>query len=96
MVEELKRPGRPGGGGFYDYPLGATKQLWPELRTRFEKPEITPTSVDEFKQRLLCRQAIETACCLTEGVLTSALEANFGSIFGIGSLAWTGGAMQFF
>jgi 3-hydroxyacyl-CoA dehydrogenase/enoyl-CoA hydratase/3-hydroxybutyryl-CoA epimerase len=46
-------------------------------------------------QRLLYRQAIETARCLTEGVLTSTYEANIGSIFGIGFPAWTGGAMQF-
>ena len=95
MVKELKRPGRAGGGGFYDYPQGASKQLWPELRARFEKPELTPPSIDALKQRLLYRQAIETARCLTEGVLTSTFEANIGSIFGIGFPAWTGGAMQF-
>ena len=95
MVKQLKRPGRAGGGGFYDYPQGASKQLWPELRTRFEKPELTPPSIDALKQRLLYAQAIETARCLTEGVLTSTFEANIGSIFGIGFPAWTGGALQF-
>ena len=95
MVRQLKRPGRAGGGGFYDYPQGASKQLWPELRTRFEKPELTPPSIDALKQRLLYAQAIETARCLTEGVLTSTFEANIGSIFGIGFPAWTGGALQF-
>ena len=25
MVKELKRPGRAGGGGFYDYPAGQPK-----------------------------------------------------------------------
>ena len=48
-----------------------------------------------MKQRLLYRQSIETARCLTEGVLTSTYEANIGSIFGIGFPAWTGGAIQF-
>jgi len=95
MVKELKRPGRAGGGGFYDYPKGEPKQLWPELHTLFEKPEATPPSIDALKQRLLYRQSIETARCLTEGVLTSSFEANIGSIFGIGFPAWTGGAMQF-
>ncbi|MHB1249479.1 MAG: 3-hydroxyacyl-CoA dehydrogenase, partial [Polaromonas sp.] len=47
------------------------------------------------KDRLLYRQAVETARCLSEGVLTSVHEANIGSIFGIGFPAWTGGAMQF-
>ena len=32
MVKELKRPGRAGGGGFYDYPQGGSKCLWPELQ----------------------------------------------------------------
>ena len=95
MVKELQRPGRAGGGGFYDYPKGEAKQLWPELRMLFEKPEATPPSIDSLKQRLLYRQAIETARCLAEGVLTSTFEANIGSIFGIGFPAWTGGAMQF-
>jgi 3-hydroxyacyl-CoA dehydrogenase/enoyl-CoA hydratase/3-hydroxybutyryl-CoA epimerase len=95
MVKELKRPGRAGGGGFYDYPAGAPKRLWPQLRTLFEKKDAPLPSIDELRQRLLYRQAIETARCLHEGVLTSAADANIGSIFGIGFPAWTGGAAQF-
>ena len=95
LVKEFKRPGRAGGGGFYDYPQGEPKHLWPQLRTLFEKPALTPPSIDALKQRLLYRQSIETARCLTEGVLTSTYESNIGSIFGIGFPAWTGGAIQF-
>ena len=94
MVKELKRPGRAGGGGFYDYPAGARKHLWPELKPLFEKPGVE-WSVQEIQDRLLYRQAIETARCLAEGVLTNVHDANIGSIFGIGFPAWTGGAMQF-
>ena len=96
MVKELKRPGRAAGGGFYDYPTepGAKKHLWPELKPLFEKPGVT-WSIDELKDRLLYRQAVETARCLSEGVLTTVHDANIGSIFGIGFPAWTGGAMQF-
>ena len=94
MVKELKRPGRAGGGGFYDYPAGEKKHLWPELRSLFEKPDVA-WNVQEIQDRLLYRQAIETARCLAEGVLTSVHDANIGSIFGIGFPAWTGGAMQF-
>ena len=94
LVKELKRPGRAGGGGFYDYPAGGAKTLWPELKRLFERPDVSST-VDELKQRLLYRQAIETARCLSEGVLTNTHDANIGSIFGIGFPAWTGGAMQF-
>jgi 3-hydroxyacyl-CoA dehydrogenase/enoyl-CoA hydratase/3-hydroxybutyryl-CoA epimerase len=96
MVKEFQRPGRAGGGGFYDYPAdkGAKKHLWPQLKTLFEKPGVD-WDITEVKDRLLYRQAIETARCLHEGVLTTVHDANIGSIFGIGFPAWTGGAMQF-
>ena len=94
MVKELQRPGRAGGGGFYDYPAGEKKQLWPELRRLFEKPD-TPWDVQDIQDRLLYRQAVETARCLAEGVLTSVHDGNMGSIFGIGFPGWTGGALQF-
>ena len=94
MVKEFKRPGRAGGGGFYDYPAGAKKVLWPRLKELFEKP-VTAWDLQEVKDRLLYRQAIETARCLSENVLTTVHDANIGSIFGIGFPAWTGGAMQF-
>ena len=60
----------------------------------FEKTD-TPWSITDLKDRLLYRQAVETARCLSENVLTSVHDANIGSIFGIGFPAWTGGAMQF-
>ena len=100
MVKEHKRPGRAGGGGFYDYPskeeakAGEKKSLWPPLKPLFEKPTVA-WDIAEIKDRLLYRQAVETARCLSEGVLTSVADANVGSIFGIGFPAWTGGAMQF-
>ena len=83
-----------GGGGFYDYPAGQPKQLWPGLKAHFERADAV-ADVAELKQRLLYRQSIETARCLAENVLTSVHEANIGSIFGIGFPAWTGGALQF-
>jgi 3-hydroxyacyl-CoA dehydrogenase/enoyl-CoA hydratase/3-hydroxybutyryl-CoA epimerase len=94
MVKEHKRPGRAAGGGFYDYPEAGKKHLWPELKTLFEKPDVE-WDLQEVKDRLLYRQAVETARCLAEGVLTSVHDGNIGSIFGIGFPAWTGGALQF-
>jgi len=94
MVKEFKRPGRAGGGGFYEYPAGQPKHLWPGLKQHFERAQAV-VDVAELKQRLLYRQSIETARCLAENVLTSVHEANIGSIFGIGFPAWTGGAIQF-
>jgi 3-hydroxyacyl-CoA dehydrogenase/enoyl-CoA hydratase/3-hydroxybutyryl-CoA epimerase len=95
MVKEFQRPGRAGGGGFYDYPKGEPKRLWPGLKANFEKSAGAAADMAELKQRLLYRQSIETARCLAEGVLGSVHEANIGSIFGIGFPAWTGGAIQF-
>ena len=98
MVKELKRPGRAGGGGFYDYPPGEAKRLWPQLKTLFETLAGASKAAEEIEllsRRLLYRQSIETLRCLAEGVLTSAHEANIGSIFGIGFPAWTGGAIQY-
>jgi 3-hydroxyacyl-CoA dehydrogenase / enoyl-CoA hydratase / 3-hydroxybutyryl-CoA epimerase len=94
MVKELNRHGRAAGGGFYDYPKGEKKTLWPQLQPLFEKPT-TAWNITDIKDRLLYRQAVETARCLSEGVLTTVHDANIGSIFGIGFPAYTGGAMQF-
>ena len=94
MVKEFKRPGRAGGGGFYEYPKEGKKFLWPELAKIFGKPGVA-YDVEELKERILYRQAIETARCLQEGVLTTTHDGNIGSIFGIGFPAWTGGALQY-
>jgi 3-hydroxyacyl-CoA dehydrogenase / enoyl-CoA hydratase / 3-hydroxybutyryl-CoA epimerase len=96
MVKEFDRNGRAAGGGFYDYPegAGARKYLWPQLKTLFEKPGVA-WELRELQDRLLYRQAVETARCLAERVLTTVHDANIGSIFGIGFPAWTGGALQF-
>ena len=97
MVNEFKRSGRAAGAGFYDYPSAGSKRLWSGLKQHFEKPLMgEPQALQlAMKQRLLYRQAVETARCLQENVLTSAHDANIGSIFGIGFPAWTGGALQF-
>lgn len=94
MVTAFKRAGRAAGAGFYDYPKGAPKTLWPELTTHFGKPNVK-WDLEELKDRILYRQSIETARCLEEGVLETVHDANIGSIFGIGFPAWTGGALQF-
>jgi 3-hydroxyacyl-CoA dehydrogenase/enoyl-CoA hydratase/3-hydroxybutyryl-CoA epimerase len=94
MVKEFDRNGRAAGGGFYEYPSGGKKHLWPQLKEMFEKPA-AHWDMQDLKDRLLYRQSIETARCLAEGVLTSVHDANIGSIFGIGFPGWTGGAMQF-
>ncbi|HJS36909.1 MAG TPA: 3-hydroxyacyl-CoA dehydrogenase NAD-binding domain-containing protein [Burkholderiales bacterium] len=94
MVKEFKRPGRAGGGGFYEYPKEGRKFLWPELAKIYGKKN-AKWDFEELKERLLYRQAIETARCLEEGVLEHVHDGNIGSIFGIGFPAWAGGALQY-
>ncbi|WP_342244474.1 3-hydroxyacyl-CoA dehydrogenase NAD-binding domain-containing protein [Pseudomonas sp. OTU5201] len=94
MVNEYKRPGKAAGGGFYDYPAGGRKHLWPELKTRFEKAD-KQIPQEDVRDRILFIQAIESVRCVEEGVLLSTADANIGSIFGIGFAAWTGGVLQF-
>ena len=93
LVKEHGRQGRAAGGGFYDY-VDGQRTLWPGLKALFEQPG-REVDMAELRDRFLYRQAIETARCLHEGVLTSVAEANIGSIFGFGFPAWTGGAAQF-
>ncbi|MFT5594549.1 MAG: 3-hydroxyacyl-CoA dehydrogenase/enoyl-CoA hydratase/3-hydroxybutyryl-CoA epimerase [Oceanicoccus sp.] len=94
MLDEFKREGKAAGAGFYDYPTNGKKKLWAGLTEHFVKPEVS-ISLEDAKERILFRQAIETLRCYEEGVLTSVRDANIGSIFGIGFAPWTGGAIQY-
>ncbi len=91
---EQGRAGKKAKAGFYDYPDGAPKQLWPGLATVFPRSDQQPT-VDEVKTRLLYRQAIEAVRCFEEGVVRTKLDADLGSILGWGFPAYTGGAVSF-
>jgi len=94
FVEDLKRLGRKSGGGFYDYPEGGRKRLWPGLRAEYA-PAAEQPPVGEIKTRLLDIQALETARCLEEDVVTSAAEADLGSVLGWGFPSYTGGTLSF-
>ncbi|WP_116812428.1 3-hydroxyacyl-CoA dehydrogenase NAD-binding domain-containing protein [Steroidobacter cummioxidans] len=94
MLYEIKRPGRRSGGGFYEYPAAAPKHLWPGLSAAFPPARRQP-EIDEVRDRLLYVQAIETARCLEEGVLTHPADADIGALLGWGFPAWTGGPLSF-
>jgi 3-hydroxyacyl-CoA dehydrogenase / enoyl-CoA hydratase / 3-hydroxybutyryl-CoA epimerase len=94
MVDEFGRKGKAAGAGFYEYPQGAKKFLWPGLREHFTKPGVE-LPVEEISERYLFRMALETARCFEEGVIESAAAANIGSIFGIGFPPLHGGTVQF-
>ena len=93
MRDELGRGGRKAGGGFYDYPEGGKKRLWPELAKHF--PEKQDYDYAELTRRLLYVQAMETARCLEEGVLETPEDADLGSLYGWGFPAWTGGTISY-
>jgi 3-hydroxyacyl-CoA dehydrogenase / enoyl-CoA hydratase / 3-hydroxybutyryl-CoA epimerase len=88
--DELKRLGKRHGAGFYAYPEGGRKHLWPGLAEVYP-PAAEQPGVEALKQRLLYIQSLETARCLEEGVLRDPADADVGSVFGWGFPAWTGG-----
>ena len=94
FVEELKRPGRRFGGGFYDYPQDARKHLWAGLADVYPRAAQQPAA-DEVIKRIMYIQALETTRCMEEGVVTTAAEADLGSILGWGFPAWTGGTLSY-
>jgi len=94
FVEELDRRGKRFGKGFYDYPEGGKKHLWSGLAELYPVKEEQPP-VHEVIDRLMVRQALETARCFEEGVMNHPADADIGSIFGWGFPPWTGGTLSF-
>ena len=92
MIHTFNRKGKAAGVGFYDYPEGGKKHLWEGLSHWKKDVDI---SEQEMIDRFLFVQALDTLRCYEENVLESVIDANIGSIFGIGFAPWTGGAIQF-
>ena len=92
MIHQFQRKGKAAGAGFYDYPENGKKHLWDGLSHWKKDTEI---SEQEMIDRFLFVQSLDTLRCFEEGVLESVVDANVGSIFGIGFAPWTGGALQF-
>ncbi len=93
MVEGLGRSGRVSGGGFYEYPEGGKKHLWPGLAEHFPVADEQPT-MDEVKDRLLYAQLVPAAQCFADGIIDDPQSADLGAIFGWGFAPWTGGPMS--
>ncbi|MGM3277594.1 3-hydroxyacyl-CoA dehydrogenase NAD-binding domain-containing protein [Ralstonia sp. 24A2] len=89
----LGRIGRKAGQGFYNYPEGGKKALWPGLATEYPKAATQP-DVQTLVDRLITVQAVETARCLDERVVTDPRDADVGALLGWGFPAFRGGPVS--
>jgi 3-hydroxyacyl-CoA dehydrogenase/enoyl-CoA hydratase/3-hydroxybutyryl-CoA epimerase len=96
MVVKRERFGRKNAKGFYDYPKDGPKRLWPDI-AELAPAQLDPDDLDvrELMDRLLTIQALETARCFEENVLTDVREADVGAIFGFGYAPYSGGPLSY-
>jgi len=89
----LGRIGRKAGQGFYDYPEGGRKALWSGLANEYPAAAAQP-DVQTLVDRLITVQAVETARCLDERVVTDPRDADVGALLGWGFPAFRGGPVS--
>jgi 3-hydroxyacyl-CoA dehydrogenase/enoyl-CoA hydratase/3-hydroxybutyryl-CoA epimerase len=94
MVEDFDRKGKAYGAGYYEYPEGGKKHIWPGLKEHFAPNGYTDMPFADIQDRLTFSQALEAVRAMEDGVVFSAADANIGSIMGIGYPAQTGGVFQ--
>ena len=94
MVNEFGRRGKVHGGGYYEYPEGGKKTIWPGLKQHFAADGYTDMPYQDIRDRLLFCQSLEAVRAMQDGVINSVGDGNIGSIMGIGFPAHTGGVFQ--
>ncbi|ROS05240.1 3-hydroxyacyl-CoA dehydrogenase/enoyl-CoA hydratase/3-hydroxybutyryl-CoA epimerase [Sinobacterium caligoides] len=94
MVNEFGRKGKIHGGGYYAYPEGGKKHIWPGLKEAFAPNGYKEIPYQDIKDRLVFCQSLEAVRAMEEGVINTIADANIGSIMGIGFPAQTGGVLQ--
>ena len=91
---ELGRDGKKAGKGFYDYPKGGKKHIWPGLKALY--PSKTDyLDAETIGKRMLHIMALESYRCLEEGVLKSSTDGDVGSLTGFGFPPYTGGVFSY-
>ena len=96
LVVKGQRFGRKNGKGFYDYPAGGQKKLWPGLgEIAGQRLDADSINKAELKLRFLVTIALEAARAVEQGVITDVREADVGSILGFGFAPFTGGALSY-
>lgn len=94
MVNEFGRKGKVHGGGYYEYPAGGKKYMWPGLKDAFAAEGYVDIPYQDIKDRLTFSQCLEAVRAMEEGVIDVVGDGNIGSIMGIGFPAQTGGVFQ--
>ena len=94
FVHNQKRFGRKNGVGFYNYQDTTNIKLADETFQTFQDSNKI-ISADDLATRLLTIQSIESIKCLNENIVTSAHEADIGSILGWAFPAYTGGTISY-
>lgn len=94
MVEEFDRKGKVFGGGYYEYPEGGKKHIWPGMKEHFAPNSYKEIPFEDVQDRLTFSQALEAVRAMEDGVVINPADGNVGSIMGIGYPAQTGGVFQ--
>jgi 3-hydroxyacyl-CoA dehydrogenase/enoyl-CoA hydratase/3-hydroxybutyryl-CoA epimerase len=92
MIDQHDRLGKKARRGFYEYPEGGRKRLWPGLAQCFAAQTGQP-EVAELIRRFRWIQSLETIRCLEEGVLLDRRDADVGSVLGWGFCPALGGTV---
>ena len=93
--------GQKTGKGFYLYETdkrGKPKKLPnPEIDALISsvQPSAREFSNEEIVERMMVAMCIETARCVEDNIVSTAIEADMGLILGIGFPAFRGGALRY-